>query len=91
MLSSVLRSPRAVEVNIEIMRTSVRWRRWLTDHAELAARLDALEQRYDARFKAVFDAIRALMQPAPAEGRPPVGFRSHGADVPPSIARDRPD
>jgi hypothetical protein len=91
MLSSVLRSPRAVQVNIEIMRTFVRLRRWLTDHAELAARLDALEQRYDARFKAVLDAIRALMQPAPAEGRPPVGFRSHGADVPPSIARDRPD
>jgi hypothetical protein len=65
-----------VEVNIEIMRTFVRLRRWLTDNAELSARLDALEQRYDARFKAVFDAIRALMATPATDDRKPVGFRS---------------
>jgi hypothetical protein len=83
MLSSVLRSPRAVQVNIEIMRAFVRLRRWLADHAELAARLDALERRYDERFRAVFDAIRALMQPAPAAERSRVGFRKEIPDAPP--------
>ena len=80
MLSSVLRSPRAVQVNVEIMRTFVRLRRWLADHAELSARLDALEQRYDARFKAVFDAIRALMSGPPAAERRTVGFRRPPGD-----------
>jgi hypothetical protein len=75
MLPSVLRSPRAVQVTVEIMRTFVRLRRWLADHAELSARLDALEQRYDARFQAVFDATRALMAGPPAGERPAVGFR----------------
>lgn len=62
MLSSVLRSPRAVQVNIEIMRTFVRLRQWLASNAELAARLDKLEQSYDKKFKVVFEAIRELMR-----------------------------
>jgi hypothetical protein len=61
MLSSVLRSPRAVQVNIEIMRAFVRLRRMLEDNAELARKLAALEKRYDGQFRMVFDAIRELM------------------------------
>lgn len=61
MLSSVLNSPRAVQVNIEIMRAFVRLRRMLASNAELAGRLAALERKYDRRFKVVFEAIRQLM------------------------------
>ena len=62
MLSSVLRSDRAAHVNVEIMRAFVRLRRALTEHADLAARLDELEQRYDAQFRSVVDAIRRLIE-----------------------------
>jgi hypothetical protein len=58
MLSSVLRSRRAVQVNIEIMRAFVRLRAAIAEHRDLAARLDELEARYDSQFKVVFDAIR---------------------------------
>lgn len=74
MLSSVLRSPRAVKVNIEIMRAFVRLRQMLASHAELAGKLDELERKYDAQFKAVFDAIRQLMTP-PEPNRRQIGFR----------------
>jgi len=74
MLSSVLRSKRAIQVNIEIMRTFVRLRRMLASHAELARKLEALEKRYDGQFKIVFDAIRELMRP-PEPKRRPIGFR----------------
>ncbi len=63
LLSSVLRSPQAVKVNIEIMRAFVRLRRILSENTELTARLDQLEQKYDQQFKVVFDAIRELMKP----------------------------
>jgi len=63
-----------VAVNVEIMRAFVRLRRAYGEHAELAQRLDALEKRYDKRFKAVFDAIRALMEP-PSGPRREIGFR----------------
>ncbi len=63
MLSSVLRSDRAVQVNIEIMRAFVRLRRILASNAELERRLDELEDRYDQQFRAVFDTIRELMRP----------------------------
>ena len=62
MLSSVLKSKRAVRVNIEIMRAFVKLRRMLTSNAELARKLVALEKKYDEQFKVVFDAIRALMK-----------------------------
>lgn len=62
MLSSVLRSPRAVEVNVEIMRAFVRMRRWAIGYAELARRIDELEAKYDGQFALVFDAIRKLME-----------------------------
>jgi hypothetical protein len=74
MLSSVLRSKRAVRVNIEIMRAFVRLRRILATHEDLARKLEALERRYDAQFRAVFDAIRELMKP-PDPPRRPIGFR----------------
>ena len=64
MLSSVLRSARAVEVNVEIMRAFVRLRRLLESNADLSRRLDALERRYNGQFHAIFDAIRELMTPA---------------------------
>lgn len=74
MLSGVLRSKRAIAVNVEIMRTFVRLREFLTSNAELARKLDELEQRYDRQFKVVFDAIRKLMSPAPMK-RGDIGFR----------------
>ena len=73
MLSSVLRSKRAVEVNIEIMRTFVRLRQLLATNAELARKLEALEKKYDAQFKVVFDAIRQLMKP-PEPKKRKIGF-----------------
>ncbi len=75
MLSSVLRSPRAVQVNIEIMRAFVRLRQMLQSNVVLARKLAALEKKYDARFKIVFDAIRALMTP-PARPKRRIGFGS---------------
>ncbi|MBE9486575.1 MAG: ORF6N domain-containing protein [Chloroflexi bacterium] len=74
MLSSVLHSPRAVQVNIEIMRTFVQLRRILASHSELAERLEQLEQKYDDRFRVVFDAIRQLMRPDVAE-KESIGFK----------------
>ena len=74
MLSSVLRSPRAALVNIEIMRAFVRLREMIATNRGLARRLDELEKRYDAQFKGVFDAIRQLMAP-PAKMRRSIGFR----------------
>jgi len=76
MLSSVLRSKRAVQVNIAIMRTFVRLRELLLSNADLARKLDALEKKYDAQFKVVFDAIRELMTPAEQPKRQ-IGFHPH--------------
>jgi len=75
MLSSVLRSERAVQVNIQIMRAFVRLREILASNAELNDRLDALEHKYDQRFRVVIDAINHLMTP-PAPKRRPIGFRA---------------
>ena len=75
MLSSVLRSPQAVQVNIEIMRAFVRLRRMLETNAELARQLAALEKKYDGQFRVVFDAIRQLMAPSTTP-KPQIGFRS---------------
>jgi hypothetical protein len=76
MLSTVLRSKRAVQVNIAIMRTFVRLREMLLSNADLARKLDALEKKYDAQFRVVFDAIRELMTP-PEPTRREIGFHSH--------------
>jgi hypothetical protein len=74
MLSSVLRSRRAIHVNIEIMRAFIHLRQMLAGHVELARKLDALEKKYDAQFKQVFEAIRQLMAPSEPKRRP-IGFR----------------
>lgn len=74
MLSTVLRSDRAVRVNIEIMRAFVRLRAMAGEHADLARRLDELEKRYDARFKAIFDAIRRLMASTAKSRKQQIGF-----------------
>jgi hypothetical protein len=73
MLSSVLHSDHAVRVNIEIMRAFVRLRQLLASNAELARKLEALEKKYDAQFKVVFDAIRQLMSP-PAKPKREIGL-----------------
>ena len=73
MLSGILNSPRAIRVNIEIMRAFVRLRQMLVSNAELARKLHALEKKYDAQFKVVFDAIRELMTP-PDKPRRRIGY-----------------
>jgi len=78
MLSSVLRSDRAIRVNIEIMRAFVRLRRMMASQANLARKVAELEKKYDAQFKVVFDAIRELMAPPPPKNKRPVGFVGWG-------------
>lgn len=74
MLSSVLRSPQAIQVNIEIMRAFVRLREMIRSHEDLVRKLDAMERKYDSQFKSVFDAIRALMRP-PEKESGTIGFK----------------
>lgn len=74
MLSSVLRSERAVQVNIQIMRAFVQLRAMLATNADLRTKLAQLERKYDSQFKAVFDAIRQLMEP-PTGPRKKIGFQ----------------
>ena len=76
MLSSVLRSKRAVQVNIAIMRAFVKLRELLATHKDLALKLDALEKKYDAQFQVVFDAIRKLMEPEELPPRQQIGFEA---------------
>ena len=75
MLSGLLNSPRAIAVNIEIMRAFVRMRQILSTHVDLARKLTSLEKKYDTQFKAVFDAIRELMTPPTAPERE-MGFHT---------------
>ena len=79
MLSSVLNSPRSIQVNIEIMRAFVRLRQLLSSNAELARKLANPERKYDRKFKIVFDAIRELMAeqtPAKAAAHREIGFHT---------------
>jgi uncharacterized protein YjcR len=73
MLSSVLRSTRAVQVNIEIMRAFVRLRELMATHKDLVRRLNEMEKKYDSQFRVVFDAIRELMRPPESKKRK-IGF-----------------
>ncbi len=73
MLSSVLRSPRAIQANIAIMRAFARLRHMLASHADLARKLDAMEKKYNAQFRVVFDALRQLMNPSEPP-RKQIGF-----------------
>jgi hypothetical protein len=74
MLSSVLNSDRAVQVNVQIMRTFVRLRQMLATHTDLARKLAELEKKYDKQFAVVFDAIRELMTQPEPPAKPPIGF-----------------
>ena len=74
MLSSVLRSKRAIEVNIGIMRAFVRLRQILISHKDLALKLEAMEKKYDRQFQVVFEAIKQLMQP-PQPRKLKIGFK----------------
>lgn len=74
MLSSVLRSRRAIRANIEIMRAFVRLRRLIQPTAALVKKIDEMEDKYDTQFGIVFEAIRDLMRPLPASRRR-IGFR----------------
>jgi len=73
MLSSVLKSKSAIEVNIAIMRAFVELRKMISSHADLERKLASLEKKYDKQFKVVFDAIRALMAPTQKPKRK-IGF-----------------
>lgn len=75
MLSSVLKSKRAVRVNIDVIRTFVKLREILATHKVLARKISAMEQKYDGQLKVVFKAFRALMEP-PKRKRKPIGFHT---------------
>ncbi len=75
MLSSVLHSPRAIQVNIEIMRAFVQIRQWMASHVELARKIEKMEMTYDENFRTIFDAIKALMTPEVPEKKGTIGFR----------------
>ena len=74
MLSSVLKSERAIAVNIEIMRTFVKLRGMLSEHVDMKRKLNALEKKYDDNFKVVFDAIHQLMTPPEPLKKKRIGF-----------------
>ena len=74
MLSSVLHSKRAIQVNIATMRAFVKLREMLTAHKDLARKLDKMEKKNDAQFKVVFDAIRQLMEPPVPKKKGKIGF-----------------
>lgn len=74
MLSSVLKSERAIAVNIEIMRTFIKLRSILAEHHELKRKLASLESKYDGQFKIVFEAIRELMSPKDQPKKRRIGF-----------------
>ena len=75
MLSSVLRSKRAAQVNVAIMRAFVRLRELVASNQDLARRLDELERKSDVRFRAVFVAIRKLMAPSSVPAKRRIGFQ----------------
>jgi phage regulator Rha-like protein len=80
MLSSVLRSKQAIQVNIAIMRAFVKLRHILSTHKELAGKLRELEhkiEKHDGEIQAIFEAIRQLMEPPPVPEKPPIGFHPH--------------
>jgi hypothetical protein len=80
MLSGILNSPRAIQVNIEIMRAFSRLRRMLATHSDLDKKMQQLEKKYDAQFKVVFDAIRELMNPAELPTKGKIGYLSESGN-----------
>jgi phage regulator Rha-like protein len=79
MLSSVLNSKRAIRVNIQIMRAFVKLKELLLTHKDLAIKLEALERKYvnhDKKIRAIFEAIKQLLEPKPVEQKRRIGFHS---------------
>jgi hypothetical protein len=74
MLSSILNSERAIEVNIQIMRTFSKLRELMLVHKDLRQKIEEMEKNYDQQFKLVFAAIRKLLAPPPKPIKPPIGF-----------------
>ena len=87
MLAAVLNSPVAIHASLQVVRAFVWLRALVAAHAELAERLDALEQRFDRQFRIVFDAIRQLMQPATTPVPSRIGFRAADPTSPPEDNR----
>lgn len=79
MLSAVLKSERAVEVSVEIIRAFMKLRAMLAEHRDLASKLAQLEKKYDTQFRVVFEAIRELMEP-PIPQKRRIGFVSDKND-----------
>ncbi len=75
MLSSVLNSQRAIDVNIAIVRAFVKLRKLIESHKNLAEKLEEIEKKYDHQFKIVFDVLKQLMEPEKNESKQEVGFR----------------
>ena len=76
MLSSVLNSDKAIEVNIQIMRTFSKLRELMLVHKDLRLKIEEMEKKYDQQFKLVFDAIRKLLAPPPSKPKLPIGFHA---------------
>ena len=78
MLSSVLNSKRAIQVNVQIMKTFIKLRGLLTSHKKLKEQIEEMEKKYDYQFKVVFKAIKELLVPHPPQKpKPPIGFQPH--------------
>lgn len=77
MLSGVLHSKRAVQVNIQIMRAFIQLKRMLLTNADLRRKIEEMEKKYDKQFAIVFQAIKKLLEPPPVKPKPPIGFRVH--------------
>lgn len=90
MLASLLNSPRAIEVSLDVVRTFVRLREVLASHAELARRLDELERKHDRQFTQVFAVLRELMGAPPAVDRRRIGFGNTGLESDPEVAAAHP-
>ena len=88
MLANVLNSERAAQTSVQVVRAFVRLRQMLASNAELARKLEALEKKYDAQFKVVFDAIRRLMSP-PEIKRKEIGFHVKHEDHKPKARKRR--
>jgi hypothetical protein len=77
MLSSVLNSERAIKVNIQIMRAFIKLKELLLTHKDLAIKIDTLERKYDdhdRKIKAIFEAIKKLLEPPPVKEKRIIGF-----------------
>jgi hypothetical protein len=88
MLANVLNSERAVQASVQIVRTFIRLRGLLASNIELSRKLDAMEKKYDHQFKAVFEAIRQLLQP-PDKPKRPIGFHIEESSVPYAAKRKK--